>query len=165
MGRAWKFGDNVNTDEIMPARYNITTDEKELAKNVFCEVRPEFAKNVQPGDIIISGKNFGCGSSREHAPIAIKGSGVKCLIAKSYARIFYRNSINIGLPILECEEAYDNINEGDNIDINLEKGIIKKLSTGKEFKAKPIPKFVLKIVDAGGIVNFLKSHEIEELSR
>src|SRR3989344_976879 len=152
MGKVWKFGHNVNTDVIIPARYNITIDEKELAKNVFCEVKPDYAKTVNPGDVIVAGDNFGCGSSREHAPIAIKGSGAKCIIAKSYARIFFRNAINIGLPILEC----------DVYDVNRETGIIGDITNGKEFQAKPLPEFVLKIVNAGGIVNFLKSQNIEE---
>ncbi|AJF61682.1 3-isopropylmalate dehydratase small subunit [archaeon GW2011_AR15] len=162
MGKVWKFGHNVNTDVIIPARYNITIDEKELAKNVFCEVKPDYAKTVNPGDVIVAGDNFGCGSSREHAPIAIKGSGAKCIIAKSYARIFFRNAINIGLPILECD-VYDDVQEGDEFDVNLETGIIRNITNGKEFQAKPLPEFVLKIVNAGGIVNFLKSHNIEEL--
>jgi 3-isopropylmalate/(R)-2-methylmalate dehydratase small subunit len=165
MSRIWKFDSNLNTDEIIPARYNITIDPSELAKNVFCEIRPEYPKNVMPGDIIVAGDNFGCGSSREHAPIAIKGSKVKCIIAKSYARIFFRNAINIGLPILECKEAYDGISEGDKIDVNLKTGFILNITTGKEFKAAPLPDFILKIVDEGGIVNFLKKHEIEELAQ
>ncbi len=165
MGKVWKFDNNLNTDQIIPARYNITIDEKELAKNVFCEIRPDYPKNVVPGDIIVAGDNFGCGSSREHAPIAIKGSGIKCIIARSYARIFYRNAINIGLPILECKDAYDGISEGDKVDVDLSTGLILNISTGKTFKAKPLPEFVLKIVEAGGIVNFLKNHEIEELAK
>ena len=164
MGRVWKFGDKVNTDVIIPARYNITIDPDELAKNVFCEVRPDYAKNVKPGDVIVAGENFGCGSSREHAPIAIKGSHVKCVIAKSFARIFFRNAINIGLPILESD-VYDEINDGDELDVDLENGVIKNVKTGKEYTANPLPKFVLQIVDAGGIVNFLKEHDIEELAQ
>ncbi len=162
MSKAWKFGDNVNTDLIIPARYNITIEEKELAKNVFCEVKPEFCKNVKSGDVVVGGENFGCGSSREHAPIAIKGSGVKCVIAVSYARIFFRNAINIGLPILECTQINE-VSEGDELDINLETGEIKNITTGKKYQAKPLPEFVLKISNAGGIVNFLKNHEIGEL--
>ena len=162
MGKAWKFGNNVNTDVIIPARYNITIDEKELAKNVFCEVKPNYAKMVKAGDIIIAGENFGCGSSREHAPIAIKGSGVKCIIATSYARIFFRNAINIGLPILECN-IYNNVEEGDKLEVDIGTGIIKNKTNKKEFKAKPLPEFVIKIVNAGGIVNYLKNHNIEEL--
>jgi 3-isopropylmalate/(R)-2-methylmalate dehydratase small subunit len=118
---------------------------------------------MQPGDVIVGGQNFGCGSSREHAPIAIKGSGAKCVIAPSYARIFFRNAINIGLPILESPEAVDGIREGDEVDVNLDTGEIRNLSDGTTFQARPLPEFVMKIAEAGGIVNFLKTHEIEEL--
>ena len=163
MARAWKFEENLNTDEIIPARYNITIIEKELAKNVFCEIRPDFAPGVQPGDVIVAGANFGCGSSREHAPIAIKGAGVKCVIAASYARIFYRNAVNIGLPILESAEAAREIAEGSQVEVSLESGLIRDLSTGREYQARPLPDFILQIVNAGGIVNFLKNHDIEEL--
>ena len=163
MGKAWNFAENMNTDEIIPGRFNITIDPLELAKNVFCEVKPEYAKNVKPGDIIVGGQNFGCGSSREHAPIAIKGSGAKCIIAPSYARIFFRNCINIGLPILECPEAVLGTNEGDEVDVDLATGQIRNLTSGASFQAQPLPDFVLKIADAGGIVNFLKEHDIQEL--
>ena len=165
MSKAWTFGENMNTDEIIPGRYNITIDPLELAKNVFCEVKPEYAKTAQPGDIIVGGQNFGCGSSREHAPIAIKGSQAKCIIAPSFARIFFRNCINIGLPILECSEAAADITEGDNIDVDLANGKIFNHTNGKEYQANALPDFVLKIVDAGGIVNFLKTHDIQELMR
>ena len=163
MGKAWTFEENLNTDEIIPARYNITIDAKELAKNVFCEIKPDFAKFVKAGDIVVGGNNFGCGSSREHAPIAIKGSGAKCVIAPSFARIFFRNAINIGLPILECRPAADEIKEGDEVEVSLETGAIKDLTTGKTYQASPLPDFVLKIAAAGGIVNFLKEHDIQEL--
>ena len=163
MGKAWTFEENLNTDEIIPARYNITIDEKELAKNVFCEVKPEFAKFVKVGDVVVGGNNFGCGSSREHAPIAIKGSGAKCVIAPSFARIFFRNAINIGLPILECKQAADEIKEGDEVQVSLETGQIMNVTSGKKYQALPLPDFVLKIAAAGGIVNFLKEHDIEEL--
>jgi 3-isopropylmalate dehydratase small subunit len=163
MGKAWKFGENLNTDEIIPARFNITIEEKELAKNVFCEIKPEYARSVQPGDVVVGGNNFGCGSSREHAPRAIRGSGALCVIAPSFARIFFRNSINIGLPILECPSAAAGIDEGDQIDIDLENGVIYNRTKGKSYQANPLPAFVLKIAAAGGIVNFLKEHEIEEL--
>ena len=163
MGRVWKFEENLNTDEIIPARYNITIIEKELAKNVFCEIRPDFASHVQPGDVVLAGSNFGCGSSREHAPIAIKGSGVKCVIAASYARIFFRNAVNIGLPILESSAAAAEIEEGHQVEVSLESGLIRDLTTGKAYQARPLPDFVLQIVAAGGIVNFLKQHDIEEL--
>lgn len=163
MGKAWTFGENMNTDEIIPGRFNITIDPLELAKNVFCEVKPEYAKNVKPGDVIVGGQNFGCGSSREHAPIAIKGSGARCIIAASFARIFFRNAINIGLPILECPEAVEGIREGDEVEVDLSSGQIRNLTTGAAFQARPLPDFVLKIAEAGGIVNFLKEHDIQEL--
>ncbi len=164
MGRAWKFGDNLNTDEIMPARFNITIDEKELAAKVFCEIRPDYAPNVKPGDVVVAGWNFGCGSSREHAPVAIRGSKVACVIAGSYARIFFRNAINIGLPILESPEAAEEIQDGDNVEVDLGAGRIINHSSGKQYQAKPLPDFVLKIAAAGGLVNFLKAHDIEELA-
>ena len=161
MGKAWTFGENMNTDEIIPGRYNITIDPLELAKNVFCEVKPEYAKNVKPGDIIVGGQNFGCGSSREHAPIAIKGSQAKCIIAPSFARIFFRNCINIGLPILECPEAVADITEGDEVDVDLANGSDHQPSPmGINIKRSALPDFVLKIADAGGIVNFLERHMI-----
>lgn len=163
MGKAWTFRENLNTDEIIPGRYNITIDPLELARNVFCEIKPEYAKNVKPGDIIVGGQNFGCGSSREHAPIAIKGSQAKCIIAPSYARIFFRNAINIGLPILECPEAVADITEGDEVDVDLTSGHITNITKGHTYQARALPDFVLKIADAGGIVNFLKEHDIEEL--
>jgi 3-isopropylmalate/(R)-2-methylmalate dehydratase small subunit len=163
MARAWTFEDNLNTDEIIPARYNVTIDEKELAKNVFCEIKPDFAGSVQPGDVIVAGANFGCGSSREHAPIAIKGSGVSCVIAASFARIFFRNAINIGLPILECPAAVKFIQEGDEIEVNLLRGEIMNISRNERYQAKPLPEFVLKIVAAGGLVAFLKTNDIEAL--
>jgi 3-isopropylmalate/(R)-2-methylmalate dehydratase small subunit len=163
MSKAWTFGENMNTDEIIPGRYNITIDPLELAKNAFCEVKPEYAKSVRPGDVIVAGQNFGCGSSREHAPIAIKGSQVKCVIAASFARIFFRNAINIGLPILECPEAAAGISEGSEVDVNLATGEIFDRTTGQHYQARPLPEFVLKIAEAGGIINFLKSHEIHEL--
>jgi 3-isopropylmalate/(R)-2-methylmalate dehydratase small subunit len=163
MSKAWTFGENMNTDEIIPGRYNITIDPLELAKNVFCEVKPEYAKNVRPGDVIVAGQNFGCGSSREHAPIAIKGSQVKCVIAASFARIFFRNAINIGLPILECPEVAAEISEGDEVDVNLATGEIFNRTNEQQYQARPLPEFVLKIAEAGGIINFLKRHEIQEL--
>jgi 3-isopropylmalate/(R)-2-methylmalate dehydratase small subunit len=163
MSKAWKFGDNLNTDEIIPARYNITIDEKELAKKVFCEIMPDYAALVKPGDVVVGGANFGCGSSREHAPIAIKGSGAACVIAASYARIFYRNSINIGLPILEAPEAAREIQDGDQVEVDLESGVIRNLTSAKTYQARPLPAFILQISRAGGIVNYLKAHDIEEL--
>ena len=165
MGKAWTFGENMNTDEIIPGRYNITIDPLELARNAFCEVKPEYAKNVKPGDVIVGGQNFGCGSSREHAPIAIKGSQVKCVIAASFARIFFRNAINIGLPILECPEAVAGISEADEIEVDLSSGEIFNRTNGHRYQARPLPDFVLKIAEAGGLVNFLKEHDIQELLR
>jgi 3-isopropylmalate/(R)-2-methylmalate dehydratase small subunit len=163
MGKAWKFGDNLNTDGIIPGRYNITIDPAELAKNVFCEIKPDYAKNVKPGDVVVGGQNFGCGSSREHAPIAIKGSKALCVIAPSYARIFFRNAINIGLPILECPEASADIEEGNDVDVDLANGHIINRTKNHTYQAQPLPAFVMKIAEAGGIVNFLKAHEIEDL--
>jgi len=163
MGKAWKFGENLNTDEIIPGRYNITIDPLELAKNVFCEIKPDYAKNVKAGDVVVGGQNFGCGSSREHAPIAIKGSQAICVIAPSFARIFFRNAINIGLPILECPEASADIDEGDEVEVELANGCIINRTKDHTYQAKPLPVFVIKIAEAGGIVNFLKEHEIEDL--
>jgi 3-isopropylmalate/(R)-2-methylmalate dehydratase small subunit len=163
MGKAWTFGENMNTDEIIPGRYNITIDPLELARNAFCEVKPEYARNVRAGDVIVGGQNFGCGSSREHAPIAIKGSQAKCVIATSFARIFFRNAINIGLPIFECAEAVADISEGDDIEVNLSTGEIFNRTNGRSYQARPLPDFVLKIAEAGGIVNFLKENDIHEL--
>ena len=163
MGKAWTFGENMNTDEIIPGRYNITIDPVELARNVFCEVKPEYAKGVKSGDVIVGGHNFGCGSSREHAPIAIKGSQAKCVIAASFARIFFRNAINIGLPILECPEAASDITEGDEIEVNFSTGEIFNLTNGHRYRARPLPEFVLRIAEAGGIINFLKTHDLDEL--
>lgn len=164
MSRAWKFAENLNTDEIIPARFNLTIDPLELAKKVFCEVRPDFAPGVQPGDVVVADANFGCGSSREHAPVAIRGAGVKCVIAASFARIFFRNAINIGLPILECPAAAAGISDGDEVEVDLSTGKIYNRSCNTEFQAAPLPAFVLKIAEAGGVVNYLREHDIEELS-
>ncbi|BBB48821.1 3-isopropylmalate dehydratase small subunit [Pelolinea submarina] len=163
MGKVWKFGDNLNTDEIIPGRYNITIDPQELAAHVFCEIKPEFTQGTQSGDVVVGGQNFGCGSSREHAPIAIKGAGIRCVIAASYARIFFRNAINIGLPILECPQAAAEIREGDEVQVNLSSGVITDITTGRSYQAQPLPDFVLKIAEAGGIVAFLQEHDIDEL--
>ncbi|RKQ61810.1 3-isopropylmalate/(R)-2-methylmalate dehydratase small subunit [Thermovibrio guaymasensis] len=155
-GRVFKFGDDINTDEIIPARYLNTSDPQELAKHVMEDADPEFPKKVKPRDIIVAGKNFGCGSSREHAPIAIKAAGVSAVIAKSFARIFYRNAINIGLPIFESPEAVEGIEEGDIVEINPETGVIKNLTKGKEFKATPISEDIRKIMEAGGLMEYAK---------
>lgn len=151
----WRFGSDVNTDEIIPGRYNVTTDENQLAKHCFCEVRPEFPKDVQEGDFIVAGENFGCGSSREHAPIAIKAAGIKAVIAKSFARIFYRNSINIGLPIMTCRDA-DKIGETDELEVDLGQGIITNKTKDEQYNAEPMPEFVMNIINAGGIINMVQ---------
>lgn len=152
-GNVIKYGDNVDTDVIIPARYLNTSDHKELASHCMEDLDKTFVSRVQTGDIITAGQNFGCGSSREHAPIAIKASGVSLVIAKSFARIFYRNSINIGLAIVECPEAVDGISEGDKVEADLDNGIIKNLTTGQEFKTSPFPEFVQKIIENGGLIN------------
>jgi 3-isopropylmalate/(R)-2-methylmalate dehydratase small subunit len=155
-GRVWKFGDNVDTDAIIPARYLNVSDEELLAKNCFVDVRPDFSKTVGRGDVIVAGNNFGCGSSREHAPLAIKAAGVSVVIAKSFARIFYRNAFNIGLPILESEEAYESFAEGSPIQVDLESGEIRGGNNGVRLMAKPIPPFMREIVEAGGLVAYIK---------
>lgn len=160
MSRVWLFGNDVNTDEIIAGRYNMTTDKKELAKYCLCEIRPDYPKEVKQGDVIVGGRNFGCGSSREHAPVAIKASGAKCVVAKSFARIFYRNSINIGLPILECPELAG-IEDGSDISVNLETGEVK--SGNKTFHAHPLPHFIMQIIDAGGIIDFLATNSLDDL--
>ncbi|HOC32465.1 MAG: 3-isopropylmalate dehydratase small subunit [Ruminococcus flavefaciens] len=151
-GNVIKYGDNVDTDVIIPARYLNTSDHKELASHCMEDLDKTFVSRVQQGDIITAGQNFGCGSSREHAPIAIKASGVSLVIAKSFARIFYRNSINIGLAIVECPEAVDGISEGDKVEADLDSGIIRNLTTGKEYKTEPFPEFVQKIIENGGLM-------------
>jgi 3-isopropylmalate/(R)-2-methylmalate dehydratase small subunit len=156
-GKAWKFGDDINTDDIIPAIYLNTTDPKEMATHCMEGIDPDFVKKISTGDIIVANKNFGCGSSREHAPIAIKASGISCVIAKSYARIFYRNSINIGFPILECEEAAKKIREGDQVEVDLATGVIKNLTTGETYKAQPFPEFMQQIMMAGGLMNYVTS--------
>ncbi len=151
-GNVIKYGDNVDTDVIIPARYLNTSDHKELASHCMEDLDKTFVSRVQNGDIITAGQNFGCGSSREHAPIAIKASGVSLVIAKSFARIFYRNSINIGLAIVECPEAVEGISEGDKVEADLDNGIIRNLTTGAEFKTEPFPEFVQKIIENGGLI-------------
>jgi 3-isopropylmalate dehydratase small subunit len=158
-GRVWKFGDHVDTDLIIPARFLNVSDEEELAKNCFVDLRPDFVGKVQVGDVIVAGKNFGCGSSREHATWAIKGVGIQVIIAKSFARIFYRNAFNIGLPLLESEQASDALEEGDQISVDLLTGKISNKSKGQHFSAKPIPDFMMEIIHAGGLVNHLKNRK------
>lgn len=152
-GFAHKYGDNVDTDVIIPARYLNTASHKELAAHCMEDIDKDFVKNVKQGDIIVAEKNFGCGSSREHAPIAIKASGVSCVIASSFARIFFRNSINIGLPILECDEAAREIKNGDEVEVDFDAGLIKNLSRGKTYKASPYPPFLQNIIAKGGLLN------------
>ncbi|MCK4885213.1 MAG: 3-isopropylmalate dehydratase small subunit [Candidatus Bathyarchaeum sp.] len=154
--RAWKFGDDINTDVITPGRYTVTTDRKRLGEIAFIEYRPEFAKEVEEGDVIVAGSNFGCGSSREHSPVAIKAAGVSAVIAKTFARIFFRNSINIGLPLFVCEDA-DKIDDGDDIEINIKTGEVRDKTKDIVLKAKPLPEFMQRIVEKGGLVNFLRS--------
>jgi 3-isopropylmalate/(R)-2-methylmalate dehydratase small subunit len=155
-GTVWAYGDNVDTDVIIPARYlNVSTPE-ELARHCMEDIDPGFASAVQPGDIIVAGENFGCGSSREHAPLAIKGSGIACVVAESFARIFYRNAINVGLPILECPEAVAETQKGDQLTVDLETGTITNLCTGHTYRTPPFPDFVMRIVKAGGLVPYTR---------
>ena len=156
-GKAHKYGDNVDTDVIIPARYLNTANHKELASHCMEDIDKEFVNKVNDGDIMIGGANFGCGSSREHAPIAIKESGISCVIAKSFARIFYRNAINIGLAILECPEASEGINDGDEVKIDFDNGVIINVSSGKEFKAQPFPPFIKDIIAKNGLLNSIKN--------
>ena len=152
-GTVHKFGDNVDTDVIIPARYLNTSSHSELAAHCMEDIDKDFVKNVKQGDIMVAEKNFGCGSSREHAPIAIKASGVSCVIASTFARIFYRNSINIGLPILECEEAAKDIKDGDTVSVNFDTGVITNDTTGKTYQAEPFPVFIQNIIAKGGLIN------------
>ena len=152
-GTVHKFGDNVDTDVIIPARYLNTSSHSELAAHCMEDIDKDFVKNVKQGDIMVAEKNFGCGSSREHAPIAIKASGVSCVIASTFARIFYRNSINIGLPILECEEAAMDIKDGDTVSVNFDTGVITNDTTGKTYQAEPFPEFIQNIIAKGGLIN------------
>ncbi len=160
-GKVWKFPDDVDTDIIVPGRYLVLTGEKELAACVMEGHDPDFAKKVEEGDIIVAGKNFGCGSSREHAPIAIKGAGISAVVAESFARIFYRNSINIGLLLIEAKGISKNIEEGDEIQIDIDKGIIKDLNSSKQFEIKPLPEFMMGIMNEGGLISYLKNHLTE----
>ena len=156
-GTVFRYGDNIDTDVIIPARYLNSTDAKELAKHCMEDIDKEFVSKVKEGDIIVADKNFGCGSSREHAPIAIKAAGVSCVIAKSFARIFYRNSINIGLPIIECEEAAEAIKAGDTVSINFDTGVITDETTGKSFQGQAFPPFMQKIIDSEGLINYINA--------
>ena len=155
-GRVHKFGDNVDTDVIIPARYLNRSDEQWLASHCMEDIDADFAKNVKKGDIMVAEANFGCGSSREHAPIAIKASGISCVSASTFARIFYRNAINIGLAILECDEAAKNIKDGDEVEVDFDSGLIKNLTDGKTYQAQPFPDFIQNIIKNGGLMNSVK---------
>ena len=157
-GKVFKYGDNVDTDVIIPARYLNTSVHKELAAHCMEDIDKDFVKNVNKGDFIVAEKNFGCGSSREHAPIAIKAAGVSCVIAKTFARIFYRNAINIGLPILECEEAVDAINAGDELEVDFSTGLIKNLTKNESYQGEAFPEFMQKIIDNDGLIGYIKNN-------
>ncbi len=160
-GKVIKYGDNVDTDVIIPARYLNTSDHAELASHCMEDLDKNFTKRVNKGDIMVAGDNFGCGSSREHAPIAIKASGISLVIANTFARIFYRNAINIGLAILECPEAVANISDGDTVEADLDNGVIYNRTTGKEFKTQPFPAFIQKIIENGGLIETIKKGELK----
>lgn len=155
-GRVHKFGDNVDTDVIIPARYLNRSDEEWLASHCMEDIDADFAKNVKAGDIMVAEANFGCGSSREHAPIAIKASGISCVIASTFARIFYRNAINIGLAILECDEAAKDIKDCDEVEVDFDSGVISNITTGKTYQAQPFPPFIQNIIKNGGLMNSIK---------
>lgn len=156
-GKVHKYGNNVDTDVIIPARYLNSVDPKELASHCMEDIDNEFVKRVQPDDIIVAEDNFGCGSSREHAPISIKAAGISCVIANTFARIFYRNSLNVGLPILECPEAVAGISAGDKLEVDLAAGKINNLTTGAQFQAKPFPPFMQELISAGGLINYARA--------
>ncbi len=153
--RVWKFGDDIDTDQIIPAEYLTTGDAAELARHAFAKLRPEFSREVKKGDVIVAGANFGCGSSREHAPRALMGAGISCVIAKSFARIFFRNAINIGLRVIEADAR--NIEEGDEVEIDFERGVIRDLTRGEEYSFKPLPEFMQKLLDSGGLIAYIKN--------
>ena len=159
-GTVHKYGDHIDTDVIIPARYLATQDEKELASHCMEDIDTSFIKKVHDGDIMVGGWNFGCGSSREHAPIAIKASGISCVIAKTFARIFYRNAINIGFPIVECAQAAEEIQPGDQVDVDFTTGVITDQTTGKTYQAAPFPEFIKGIIESGGLLNSLKARGV-----
>ena len=161
MSKVWRYGDHVDTDVIIPARYLNIADFDELAEHAMEDIDTTFATNVQPGDYVVAGKNFGCGSSREHAPVVIKVKGVKCIIADSFARIFYRNAINIGLPVLEIGKVVEKIAAGDELDVNMAAGEIKIVNKGITIQTKPLPEFIQKIADCGGLINYVKGEHQE----
>ncbi len=164
-GKVHKYGDDVNTDVIIPARYLNVYDPAELAQHCMEDLDPDFLKKVKPDDIIVAGSNFGCGSSREHAPLAIKAAGISCVIARSFARIFYRNAIDTGLPILECEEAVDKTEAGDTLEVELSTGEIVNITRGLTFRAKPYPAFMLELIEAGGLIEYTKRKIAAQRSR
>ena len=157
VGKAWKYGDNINTDEIIPAQYLNTSDPKELARHCLAGIDESFVRKVSPGDIIVAGQNFGCGSSREHAPWANKEAGVSCVIAKTFARIFFRNAINIGLPIIASQEAAEGIQEGDMVEVDLDSGQIVNHTQKKEYRIMPYPDFMQKLIAAGGLIQYIQA--------
>ena len=156
-GNVHRYGRDIDTDVIIPARYLNSFDAKELASHAMVDIDPTFASTVEKGDIIVAGQNFGCGSSREHAPLCLKTAGVKCVIAKSFARIFYRNSINIGFPIMECEEAADKIEKGDEVEVDFSTGVITNKTKNETYQSQPFPEFLQKMIDADGLVNYVNS--------
>lgn len=156
-GKVWKFGDNIDTDLIIAARYLSTADPKELAVHFMEDLDPDVSRKIDPGDIVVAGKNFGCGSSREHAPIAIKGAGISCVVAENFARIFYRNAFNIGLPIIESKEASQDIDQGDEIKIDYNTGEIENLTKGRTYKGEAYPPFIKNIIEKGGLAEYVKS--------
>jgi len=158
-GNVWKYGDDVNTDYIIPGRYMELTDPEEMAEKAFEEHDPSFRQGVQPGDIVVGRSNFGCGSSREHAPIALLGNGVSVVLAESFARIFYRNAINIGLPALECPGIHDAVEKGDALEVDVTGGVVRNLSNGKELRFKPLPEFMVEVLNAGGLAPYLNKTE------
>lgn len=157
-GKVWRYGDNIDTDVIIPARYLNTFDPKELAKHCMVDIDKDFAQKVRPGDIMVGGKNFGCGSSREHAPVAIKACGVPVIIAASFARIFYRNGINMGLPLMEIGDNVERIHAGDKLSVDLSSGKIRDITTGETFQATPLPGFIQDIAKAGGLIQYVKEY-------
>lgn len=159
-GHVFKYGDNVDTDVIIPARYLNSSDPAELAQHCMEDIDKDFIRRISPGDLIVADKNFGCGSSREHAPIAIKAAGVSCVIAETFARIFYRNAINIGLPIMECPEASKGIEAGDEVEVDFDSGQIRNLTKGTVFQGQPFPEFMQKIIRAGGLVNYINAEKV-----
>ena len=156
-GKVFKYGDNVDTDVIIPARYLNTSVHKELAAHCMEDIDKDFVKNVEEGDFIVANKNFGCGSSREHAPIAIKASGISCVITSTFARIFYRNAINIGLPIFECDKAVKAIDNGDKLEVDFSTGVIKNLTKNEEYKGEPFPEFMQNIIDSDGLIGYIRN--------